>query len=330
MYVAVCILLISTAAMYRSGDITLAVVVLVQLYMIRLMIMTLDINELIKKYEHIMSMAYQAAATMQIQPTIVDVDETKSLPAEPQTIEFDDVSFSYHDKQKAIDSFSLDMKPGERIGLVGFSGAGKTTLTKLMLRFMDINQGSIKVGGVDIREAKQAELRQAISYVPQEPLLFHRSIKENIAYGRPNASDGEILQAAKLAYVDDFAKDLPYGYETLVGERGVKLSGGQRQRVAIARAILKDAPILVLDEATSALDSRSEKYIQDALWKLMKGRTALVIAHRLSTVQRMDKIIVMDKGKIVQTGSHDQLLKEKGIYADLWAHQSGGYLPGSV
>lgn len=325
-YGVICVLLLATAALYQNNSITVAIVVLVQLYMLRLIFVTVELADLIKQYEQIMGMAYQPALTMQIQPTIVDSDNPKSLPAEPKTISFDKVNFGYHDKQKAISSFSLDIKKGERVGLVGFSGAGKTTLTKLILRFMDINKGSIKVGGVDIRQVRQAELRRAIAYVPQEPLLFHRTIKENIAYGRPEASDDEILRAAKQAYVDDFAAELPKGYDTLVGERGVKLSGGQRQRVAIARAILKDAPILVLDEATSALDSRSEKYIQTALWKLMKGRTALVIAHRLSTVQRMDKIVVMDKGRIVQTGSHQELLDKPGIYADLWAHQSGGYI----
>ncbi|MGH7250214.1 MAG: ABC transporter ATP-binding protein [Minisyncoccia bacterium] len=221
----------------------------------------------------------------------------------------------------------MDIKQGEKVGLVGYSGSGKTTLTKLLLRFMDVTKGSISVGDLDIRNVSQKDLRSKIAYVPQEPLLFHRSIAENIAYGKPSASKQSIHKAGKAAYVDEFVKELRYGYDTLVGEKGVKLSGGQRQRVAIARALLKDAPILVLDEATSSLDSRSEQYIQKALWQLMKGRTAIVIAHRLSTIQQMDRIIVMNKGRIVEIGSHGELLKNsKGIYAKLWKHQSGGYL----
>jgi len=245
------------------------------------------------------------------------------------TVRFEDVSFAYPEAldRYALQKFSLDIQPGEKIGLVGYSGSGKTTLTKLLMRFMDVSDGVLAIDGIDIRELKQADVRACISYVPQEPLLFHRSIYENISYGKPTATKKQVLAAAQAAYADEFVKDLPEGYQTVVGERGIKLSGGQRQRVAIARALLRDAPILVLDEATSALDSRSEKLIQEALWKLMKGRTAIVVAHRLSTIQRMDRIVVMDKGKIVQIGSHAELLKkEQGIYAELWTHQSGGYV----
>jgi len=279
-----------------------------------------------------MGMAYKPAMTMQIQPTVLDSDKPRELPSNPKQIHFENVAFSYGLDQtaNAVDDFNLTISAGERVGLIGYSGAGKTTITKLILRFMDIQKGTIKIDGIDIKQVKQSELINKISYVPQEPLLFHRTIKENIAYGKPDASDQEIIKAAKLAYVDEFVAQLPNKYETMVGERGVKLSGGQRQRVAIARAILKDAPILVLDEATSSLDSQSEKYIQDALWKLMKGRTSLVIAHRLSTINHMEKIVVMDRGKIVQTGTHKQLLDQKGIYADLWQHQSGGYIGAEI
>jgi len=220
----------------------------------------------------------------------------------------------------------LQIKPGERIGLVGVSGSGKTTLTKLLLRFADVEKGEITIDGQNIKKVTQESLRKNIAYVPQETSLFHRSIAENIAYGKPDASQAEIEHAAKLANADEFIKDLPNGYETLVGERGVKLSGGQRQRIAIARAILKDAPILVLDEATSALDSESEALIQGALKELIKDRTSIVIAHRLSTVMNLDKIIVLKDGKIAEAGSHTELLKKGGAYARLWSRQSGAFL----
>ena len=196
----------------------------------------------------------------------------------------------------------------------------------MILRFLDINGGNLLIDGQDIREITQNSLRRAIAYVPQEPLLFHRSILENIAYGKAGATLDEVRQAAHKAYALEFIEALPDGFETIVGERGVKLSGGQRQRVAIARAILKDAPILVLDEATSALDSESEAAIQSALNELMKDRTTLVIAHRLSTIQRHDRIVVLENGKIIEDGSHAELLKRKGLYARLWSHQSGGFI----
>ena len=211
--------------------------------------------------------------------------------------------------------------------MVGISGSGKTTLTKLLLRFADVQAGEILIDGQNIKDVRQVSLRENIAYVPQETALFHRSIADNIAYAHPDAPRDEIERAAKLANAHDFVKDLPDGYETLVGERGIRLSGGQRQRVAIARAILKDAPILVLDEATSALDSESEALIQDALEKLMKGRTSIVVAHRLSTVASMDRIVVLDDGKIIEQGTHEELLKKKnGAYHKLWSRQSGAFL----
>lgn len=246
---------------------------------------------------------------------------------ETGAIAFNDVTFT-HDGSKSpiFSSFNLTIKPGERVGLVGHSGSGKTTLTRLLLRFSDIDSGSIAIDGQDIRNVTQDDLHKHITYVPQEPMLFHRSLAENIGYGKRGASLDEIQKFSKLAHAHEFIKDIPKGYDTLVGERGVKLSGGQRQRVAIARAMIKDAPIVVLDEATSALDSESEVVIQKALWKLMEGRTAIVIAHRLSTIQKMDRIVVMDNGKIIEEGSHAELLKKKGKYAELWAHQSGGFI----
>ena len=328
---AIATLLLVSAHLYAQGSITIPIVILVQLYAVRLVATTIDISQIIKSYEHAMSLAYDPVRTMLIEPQVIDPLIPKQLPqAASHTLALNAVSYRYEEagkKQYAVRDMTLTVQPGEKIGLVGYSGSGKTTLTKLLLRFMDVTDGSIRLDDIDLRDLRQADIRRVISYVPQEPLLFHRTIAENITYAMPDAPDEDMKRAAKLAYVHEFVKDLPKGYETYVGERGVKLSGGQRQRVAIARALLKDSPILVLDEATSALDSQSEKYIQEALWQLMKDRTAIVIAHRLSTVQRMDRIVVMDKGRIVQVGTHKELLAAKqGIYARLWAHQSGGYL----
>jgi ATP-binding cassette, subfamily B, bacterial len=321
-----CVLLMSMY-LYSSGAISVAIVVLVQLYVIRLVFQTLFFGEMVKSYEQAMSMAYSAVESLLVTPKITDPAEPANLARlKSYNLSLDNISFAYSVGQPALSNLTLTVRQGEKIGVVGHSGGGKTTLSKLLLRFMDVSAGSIKIGGVDIRDISQEDLRTLISYVPQEPLLFHRSIQENVEYGKPDAPKAQIEKAVKAAYVDEFVKDLPEELDTLVGERGIKLSGGQRQRVTIARALLKDAPILVLDEATSALDSKSEKYIQDALWKLMKGRTAIVIAHRLSTIQRMDRIVVLDKGKIVQIGTHDQLKNQSGIYAELWTHQSGGYI----
>lgn len=273
------------------------------------------------------------AATMtEILDTKADIQDVPT-PIEAHInrgeIKFNNVEFSYPESVNSTPLFNelnLRIKPGEKIGLVGHSGGGKTTITQLLLRFMDIQQGSITLDGFDIAQMSQQDVRRSIAYVPQESILFHRTLAENIAYGKPGAKQQEIEAVAKMAHAHEFIEQLPDGYKTLVGERGVKLSGGQRQRVAIARAMLKNAPILVLDEATSALDSESESLIQDALWKLMEGRTAIVIAHRLSTIQKMDRIIVLDNGEIAEEGTHKELLRKNGIYANLWGHQSGGFL----
>ena len=225
-----------------------------------------------------------------------------------------------------FEDLNLDIAPGQRVGLVGRSGSGKTTLTKLLLRLDDVQGGQVLVDGQDVSACTQQSLRRQVAYVPQEPLLFHRSIRENIAYGRPEATEEEIRRAAAEANALEFIERLPQGLDTMVGERGVRLSGGQRQRVAIARAILADCPILVLDEATSALDSESEALVQEALGNLMRGRTAIVVAHRLSTVAALDRIVVLADGRIVEDGTHAELVQEGGAYAELWKRQTGGFL----
>ena len=272
-----------------------------------------------------------------------DKPGTPLLAMGPGKIDFDAVSFSYSRKDQPnrrdsafegpiIDRFSLAIQPGEKVGLVGRSGAGKTTLTSLLLRFHDVEGGSIMIDGQNIRDVTQESLRDAISVVTQDTSLLHRSIRENIVYGRRAASDEEMIAAAREAAAHDFILQLEdsfgrRGYDAHVGERGVKLSGGQRQRIAIARVILKNAPILVLDEATSALDSEIEAAIQESLSGLMEGKTVIAIAHRLSTLQIMDRLVVLDRGRIVEEGSHASLLKKGGLYADLWRRQSGGFLP---
>jgi ATP-binding cassette subfamily B protein len=260
-------------------------------------------------------------------PEVQDVPNAKELVVKKGAINMKDVVFHYQDNGDAVfNTFSLDIQPGERVGVAGHSGGGKSTLTKLILRFTDIDSGQIMIDGQDISKVTQSSLRSNIAYVPQEPFLFHRSLRDNIAYARPDATDKEVREACRKAHALEFIDKLPHGLDTTVGERGVKLSGGQRQRIAIARAILKDAPILILDEATSALDSESEKLIQSSLKELMKGRTSIVIAHRLSTIQKLDRIIVLQDGAIKEGGTHAQLLDKNGVYANLWAHQSGGFI----
>jgi ATP-binding cassette subfamily B protein len=286
-----------------------------------------EFNRIYRNLESALTEAAQFTELLLDPPAVVDAVEAKAFTPAHYSIEMRDVCFRYEPDQRLLfENFSLEIPHGAKVGLVGLSGGGKTTITRLLLRFVDIESGAILLGGQRIDEIPQAALRSAIAYVPQDPSMFHRSIADNIRIGRPDAADEEVRRAAKLAHSAEFIEDLPRGYETLVGERGVKLSGGQRQRVAIARAILKDAPVLILDEATSSLDSESEALIQDALWTLMATRTAIVIAHRLSTVKRMDQLVVLDHGKIVEKGSHDALLAHGGIYASLWAHQSGGFL----
>lgn len=289
-----------------------------------------EINSILKNLNRVFGDAREMTLILDTVDDVVDREDAVGLNLTEAEVEFKHVNFKHRDaKEPIFQDFNLKIQPGERVGLVGVSGSGKTTLTKLLLRFADVNGGEILVSGQDIRAVTQKSLRQDVAYVPQETSLFHRSIAENIAYGKIDATKEEIEWAARLANAHEFIEQMPDGYDTLVGERGVKLSGGQRQRVAIARAILKDAPILVLDEATSALDSESEALIQDALEKLMAGRTSIVIAHRLSTVASLDRIIVLQDGKIVEQGKHAELLeRENGVYKHLWDRQSGAFVEG--
>jgi len=285
-------------------------------------------SRLIRNVNRSLGDSVEMTEILRIKPDIKDPAEPQKVRMQRGEVRFSDVLFAYPEntKEPLFKGLSLKIKPGEKVGLVGPSGGGKTTITKLLLRFMDIENGSITIDGQDIAAIRQSDLRSRIAYVSQEPILFHRTLAENIGYGDQEAEQAVIEGVAKMANAHEFISELPHGYGTMVGERGVKLSGGQRQRVAIARAMLKNAPILVLDEATSALDSESEVLIQDALWRLMEGRTAIVIAHRLSTIQKMDRIIVLEDGQIVEQGSHKELLRKDGTYARLWAHQSGGFI----
>ncbi|MCX6756099.1 MAG: ABC transporter ATP-binding protein [Candidatus Nomurabacteria bacterium] len=309
-----------------DGLVTAGVFVLVQSYMVNLFDKLWGIVKAMTKFVKASTDMKEVTDIFDQVPEILDPEKPEKLKIKNGHIEFKDVCFEYIEDREVFSNFNLDIKSGERIGLVGHSGSGKSTITKLLLRFSDVTKGSILIDGQDIKNIKQDDLRSAISYVPQEPILFHRTIKENIAYANPKAKNKEIVEAAKQAHAHDFISNLQYGYDTLVGERGVKLSGGERQRVAIARAMLKHAPVLILDEATSSLDSISEQYIQEAFNKLMEGKTTIVIAHRLSTIQKMDRIIVLEGGKIAEEGSHTDLIDKNGKYAELWNHQVGGFI----
>ncbi|WP_344239256.1 ABC transporter ATP-binding protein [Actinocorallia libanotica] len=292
-----------------------------------------EFNQIYRRLESTLTEAAQFTELLMEPPAIVD--PVSPLPLRPAgaAVRFERVRFAHGGASTLFDGLDLEIADGSKIGLVGRSGGGKSTLTRLLLRLMDVDGGRILIGGQDIARLRQSDLRSLISYVPQEPAMFHRSVRDNIAFARPGATDAEVLSAARAAHVTEFTEELPAGWDTLVGERGVKLSGGQRQRVALARAILRDAPVLLLDEATSALDSESEILVQEALWHLMRDRTALVVAHRLSTVVRMDRLVVLDRGRVIEQGSHRELLEAQGSYARLWHHQSGGFLtedPGSV
>lgn len=322
------IAIVIIATLVANGSVSLATAIFTLAYLQRIGSQLFVLSDIINGYDQAFLDAAPMTEMLLEKNNVTDIPNATKLTIKQPAIHFNNVSYNYSDsKESVVTNVTLEIPAGQKVGLVGHSGAGKTTLTHLLLRFADVTEGSIVIDTHDIRRITQESLRKNIAYVPQEPMLFHRTLRENIAYGKPDATEREIRAAAKKANALDFIDSLPHGLETMVGERGVKLSGGQRQRIAIARAILKDAPVLVLDEATSALDSESEKLIQDALEKLMKGRTSIVIAHRLSTIAKLDRIVVLEQGTIIEDGTHTELVKKKnGTYASLWSHQSGGFI----
>jgi ATP-binding cassette subfamily B multidrug efflux pump len=317
--------------LWSNGQATAGIVAAASALVLRLNSMTAWIMWAVTTYFRELGIVSEGMKTIAQPIVLVDVPEAKDLSVDKARISFANLTHHYGRQSGGLDNMDLTIKPGEKVGLIGRSGAGKSTLLKLLLRFYDIESGRIEIDGQDISLATQASLRNQIGMVQQDSSLLHRSVRDNIRYGVKHASNAAVIAAAKQAEAHDFILDLRdpqgrAGYEAQVGERGVKLSGGQRQRIALARVILKDAPILLLDEATSALDSEVEAAIQDTLYSMMSGKTVIAIAHRLSTIAHMDRILVMDEGRIVEDGTHHELLANGGLYAGFWARQSGGFI----
>ena len=317
--------------LWSNGQATAGIVAASSALVLRINSMTAWIMWAVTTYFRELGIVSEGMKTIAQPITLVDAPEAKDLSVDKASISFAKLTHHYGRQNGGLDNMDLTIKPGEKVGLIGRSGAGKSTLLKLLLRFYDIERGRIEIDGQDISLATQASLRNQIGMVQQDSSLLHRSVRDNIRYGVKHASFAAVIAAAKQAEAHEFILDLRdskgrAGYEAQVGERGVKLSGGQRQRIALARVILKDAPILLLDEATSALDSEVESAIQDTLYSMMSGKTVIAIAHRLSTIAHMDRILVMDKGCIIEDGTHYELLADGGLYAGFWARQSGGFI----
>lgn len=320
------VMLYTAVRYWQRGVLTIGDFALIQAYLVQIFGRLWDLGRHIKQLYERLAEAEEMTEILMTPHGVQDKPDAKKLEVTLGKIEFKNLTFGYHKSRNVFKNFNLVIKPGERIAFIGPSGGGKTTIIKLLFRFFDVDGGEIRLDGQSIANVSQESLRANLALVPQDPILFHRSLYDNIAYGRLGAAQSEIYKAARQAHCHEFISSFPKGYDTYVGERGVKLSGGERQRVAIARAILKNAPILVLDEATSSLDSESEYFIQDALKTLMKGKTTIVIAHRLSTIMQMDRIVVIDKGMIKEEGKHEELVKAKqGIYQKLWEIQAGGF-----
>jgi len=311
---------------WKLGMLQIGDFVLIQAYLLTTFDRLVSVNRELRRFHDAYADSKEMVEILDTLHEVADKPGAKELKVTKGEVRFNKVGFSFHEEKGVFNDFNLHIKGREKVALVGPSGAGKSTLTKLILRLFDVKEGVIEIDGQNIAEVTQESLRDAISFVPQEPVLFHRTLMENIRYGRRDATDEEVIEAAKKAFCHEFISSLAHGYDTYVGERGVKLSGGERQRVAIARAILKDSPILMLDEATSSLDSTSEILIQRALQNLMVGKTVLVIAHRLSTIMKMDRILALKDGRVVEEGTHQELLMKRGLYASLWSHQAGGFL----
>jgi ATP-binding cassette subfamily B protein len=323
------IVLVLAVRYWLIGVLTLGDFVLLRSYLSQLTENVRQMGQDIRRIYEAMADANEMTEILLAPHEIVDEEGAATLAAPKGSVEFRNVQFSYAaGSNLVLRDFSVRIKSGERVGIVGPSGGGKSTVLKLLVRLHDVRSGHILIDNQNIALVTQTSLHRSIAYVPQDPILFHRSLMENIRYSKPAADDEEVIASAKLAHCHEFISSFPQGYETLVGERGVKLSGGERQRVAIARAILMNAPILILDEATSSLDSESETYIQDSLARLVMGRTVIAVAHRLSTIRKMDRIVVVRDGHIIEEGSHDLLVKiEDGIYQKLWSLQSTDPLP---
>lgn len=326
-YTVEIVLLGAAVYLWSRGLITVGDFVLIQVYVLALIDQVWNIGNTLRRLYDAFADAYEMIDIVETPHAIRNSPDAKPLLLSTGEIVFKDLSFFFSEDRPILKDFNLHIVGGEKVALVGPSGAGKSTVTKLLLRLYDPRKGNVLIDGQDIRNVTLESLRKRISFVPQEPALFHRTLRDNIRYGKLDATDEEVSAAARSAHCHEFISALPQGYDTFVGERGVKLSGGERQRVAIARAILKNAPILVLDEATSSLDSESEALIQQALTELMKGKTVIAIAHRLSTIMKMDRIIVMEAGTTTLSGTHQELLAhESNIYKKLWEIQAGGFI----
>ncbi len=313
--------------LWKQGLLSVGDFVLIQTFLLQIINHIWDFGRMVRSIYTNLAEAEEMTEILDTPHEIKDVKNAKTLNVSQGSISFSNVDFHYHNTRPVLKNFDLEIQPKERIALVGHSGAGKSTVIRLILRMHDVTKGKILIDGQKISEVTQESLWHNVSLVPQDPILFHRTLIENIRYGKPSASDEEVYEASRLAHCHEFIQQLPEKYQTYVGERGIKLSGGERQRVAIARAILCNSPILILDEATSSLDSESEQFIQEALNELMKNKTVIVIAHRLSTIMKMDRIVVMDAGTIIESGTHKQLLRKKsGMYKQLWGLQVGGFI----